>query len=92
MGGRLGRQQTDRLTRRRQPGRFIGVRPTGVLLALPALVPALVLILFPALGKRIAREPFAAYAWLGHPKEVHLGAINAGLTTAPPTGLVKPVN
>lgn len=35
----------------------IGVRPTGILLALPALVPALVLILCPALGERIVREP-----------------------------------
>ena len=36
---------------------MIGVRPTGILLALPALVPALVLVLFPTRGKRIAREP-----------------------------------
>jgi hypothetical protein len=35
---------------------LIGVRPTGILLALPALVPALVLICWPAMGKRIARE------------------------------------
>lgn len=29
---------------------LIGVRPTGILLALPALVPALVLVLYPAVG------------------------------------------
>jgi predicted MFS family arabinose efflux permease len=34
----------------------IGIRPTGILLALPALVPALVLILCPAAGKRFARN------------------------------------
>ena len=43
----MGGQQADRLARRRQPGRLIGVRPTGVLLALPALLPALVLVLLP---------------------------------------------
>ena len=32
----------------------IGIRPTGILLALPALVPALILILFPAAGRRFA--------------------------------------
>ncbi|MDQ2811676.1 MAG: MFS transporter [Actinomycetota bacterium] len=36
---------------------FIGVRPTGILLALPALVPAVVLVLFPSTGRRIARQP-----------------------------------
>jgi hypothetical protein len=36
------------------------VRPTGILLALPALVPALVLVVFPTTGKRIAREPVLA--------------------------------
>jgi predicted MFS family arabinose efflux permease len=36
---------------------LIGVRPTGWVLALPALVPVLVLVLFPAAGKRIVREP-----------------------------------
>ena len=35
---------------------LIGVRPTGILLALPALVPVLVLILCPAAGKRLARH------------------------------------
>jgi MFS family permease len=35
---------------------LIGVRPAGILLALPALVPALVLICWPAMGKRIVRE------------------------------------
>ena len=38
----------------------IGVRPTGILLALPALVPALVLICWPAMGRRIAGEPALA--------------------------------
>ena len=36
---------------------LIGVRPTGILLALPALVPVLVLICCPAMGKRIVRKP-----------------------------------
>jgi predicted MFS family arabinose efflux permease len=35
---------------------LIGVRPTGILLALPALVPVLVLICWPAMGSRIVRE------------------------------------
>lgn len=35
---------------------IIGVRPTGVLLALPALAPALVLVLCPAFGRRLARN------------------------------------
>jgi hypothetical protein len=33
---------------------IIGVRPTGILLALPALAPALVLVLCPAFGRRLA--------------------------------------
>lgn len=39
---------------------LIGVRPTGILLAIPALLPALVLIVRPAVGKRIAGRPFLA--------------------------------
>jgi len=35
---------------------LIGLRPTGILLALPALVPALVLVLFPTAGRRLARN------------------------------------
>jgi predicted MFS family arabinose efflux permease len=35
---------------------LIGVRPTGILLALPALIPALVLIFCPAIGRRIVGE------------------------------------
>ncbi len=35
---------------------LIGLRPTGILLALPALVPALVLVLCPAAGKRLAHN------------------------------------
>lgn len=34
----------------------IGLRTTGILLALPALVPALVLVLCPAFGKRLVRD------------------------------------
>jgi predicted MFS family arabinose efflux permease len=34
----------------------IGIRPTGILLALPAMAPALVLILCPAAGQRFARN------------------------------------
>jgi hypothetical protein len=33
---------------------LLGVRPTGVLLALPALAPALVLVLCPTFGRRLA--------------------------------------
>jgi predicted MFS family arabinose efflux permease len=35
---------------------LIGLRPTGILLALPALVPALILILFPTASRRLARN------------------------------------
>ena len=34
----------------------LGVRGTGILLAVPALVPAVVLVLFPAFGKRVVRH------------------------------------
>jgi predicted MFS family arabinose efflux permease len=34
----------------------LGVRGTGILLALPALLPAVVLVLFPAFGKRLVRH------------------------------------
>ena len=39
---------------------LIGVRPTGMLLALPALLPAVVLICWPTMGKRIAGRPALA--------------------------------
>ena len=39
---------------------LIGVRPTGILLALPVLVPVLVLICWPAIGSRIVRGPLTA--------------------------------
>lgn len=35
---------------------LIGMRPTGILLALPALVPALVLVGYPEFGKRLVRH------------------------------------
>lgn len=35
---------------------LIGVRPTGILLALPAVIPALVLTCWPTMGKRVVRE------------------------------------
>ena len=35
---------------------LIGLRPTGILLALPALVPALVLVGYPEFGKRLVRH------------------------------------
>lgn len=35
---------------------LIGMRPTGIMLALPALVPALVLIGYPEFGKRLVRH------------------------------------
>jgi MFS family permease len=38
----------------------IGVRPTGILLALPALIPAVVLLCWPTLGRRVVREPLPA--------------------------------
>jgi hypothetical protein len=34
----------------------LGVHGTGILLALPALVPAVVMVLFPAFGKRLVRH------------------------------------
>jgi hypothetical protein len=34
----------------------LGVRGTGMLMALPALTPALVLVLCPAFGKRLVRQ------------------------------------
>ena len=34
----------------------LGIQGTGILLALPALAPALVLVLHPALGKRLVRH------------------------------------
>jgi predicted MFS family arabinose efflux permease len=34
----------------------LGVRGTGILLAVPALLPAVVLVLFPAFGKRVVRH------------------------------------
>jgi predicted MFS family arabinose efflux permease len=34
----------------------LGVRTAGILLALPALVPAIVMVLFPAFGKRLVRH------------------------------------
>lgn len=46
---------------------LIGVRPTGILLALPALVPALVLILCPTFGKWLTRN--LAFGLVGCPEE-----------------------
>jgi predicted MFS family arabinose efflux permease len=37
-------------------GSHVGLRATGLLLALPALLPAVVLVLFPAFGKRLVRH------------------------------------
>lgn len=37
-------------------GSHLGLRGTGLLLALPALLPAVVLVLFPAFGKRLVRH------------------------------------
>jgi hypothetical protein len=39
---------------------LIGVRPTGILLALPAVIPALVLTCWPSMGRRVVREPVTA--------------------------------
>ena len=36
---------------------WIGVRWTGVVLALPALIPIVVMIFAPSLGRRLVREP-----------------------------------
>ena len=45
----------------------IGVRPTGVLLALPALVPALVLVLLPVMERPMGPARFF-FTWLADAK------------------------
>jgi len=57
---------------------LIGIRATGVLLATPALIPILVLLFWPKLGRRLARShgnvPAQSMADSAHP--VHLGPVS----------------